>query len=482
MRVAFINPQGNFDSRDSYWTRHPDFGGQLVYVKELAIALSKLGVNCDILTRKILDERWPQFADESDFYSGIEKVRIIRVPFGPDRFLRKEDLWPWLNEFKKGIEEFYHNDRTLPNFFTAHYGDGGIVGAMLFKNTGIPYSFTAHSLGAQKLDKLLATGQSREELERKFNFSFRIAAERIAMEYSAVNFVSTAMERYQQYGHRLYRDYSSVEDDSKFRIVPPGVNSDIFNPQSRELDVLVKERLDRSLEKYINPLRHDLPFIVLSSRLEPKKNHAGILEAFANDPQLNQSSNLLITVNGLENPYEDLEKLSGAEKAVLRELVESIIARSIQDKVLFLNVINQRELAALYRMVALKRSIFALASLYEPFGLAPLEAMACGLPVVVTSNGGPSESLRENGTEYGVLIDPLEEQDIARGLKKLILGGQEIWNRFSERARERVLSKYTWDATAKGYIETIKEKMSGSFREPKIPDYIYTARDIPFIE
>ncbi len=43
MRIAFLNPQGNFDPKDSYWTEHPDFGGQLVYVKQVALAMGELG-------------------------------------------------------------------------------------------------------------------------------------------------------------------------------------------------------------------------------------------------------------------------------------------------------------------------------------------------------------------------------------------------------------------------------------------------------
>ncbi|MFN2167505.1 MAG: glycosyltransferase family 1 protein, partial [Anaerolineae bacterium] len=54
MKIAFLNPQGNFDPKDSYWTEHPDFGGQLVYVKEVAIAVAALGHQADILTRQIV--------------------------------------------------------------------------------------------------------------------------------------------------------------------------------------------------------------------------------------------------------------------------------------------------------------------------------------------------------------------------------------------------------------------------------------------
>ncbi|MGD9908966.1 MAG: glycosyltransferase, partial [Mesotoga sp.] len=300
MRVAFINPQGNFDREDSYWTTHPDFGGQLVYVKEVASAMSEMGIRCDIITRRIIDERWPEFADEFDYYPGKENLRIVRIPFGPDGFLRKEDLWPYLGEFSIRIIEFYRAERTMPNFLTTHYGDGGLTGAMLFKETGIPYSFTAHSLGAQKLDKLLQTGENRMKIEEEFKFSYRIAAERISMKYSAVNFVSTSMERFQQYSHPLYREFSDVGNDSKYSIVPPGVNTDIFTANPSELDEAIEDRYKEAVERFSNASRFRLPMIVVSSRFEGKKNHIGIVRAFANDRELHESSNLVIVTRGIK--------------------------------------------------------------------------------------------------------------------------------------------------------------------------------------
>ena len=55
MHIAFLNPQGNFDPEDSHLTEHPDFGGQLVYVKEVACAMAEMGHKVDILTRRVLD-------------------------------------------------------------------------------------------------------------------------------------------------------------------------------------------------------------------------------------------------------------------------------------------------------------------------------------------------------------------------------------------------------------------------------------------
>ena len=59
MHILFFNPQGNFDRADSYLTEHPDFGGQLVYVKEIAMAMVAAGHRVDIVTRRIIDPDWP---------------------------------------------------------------------------------------------------------------------------------------------------------------------------------------------------------------------------------------------------------------------------------------------------------------------------------------------------------------------------------------------------------------------------------------
>ena len=69
MHIVFLNPQGNFDPADSYLTEHPDFGGQLVYVKELAQAMAQQGHKVDIVTRRIRDSSWPEFFADQDSYS-----------------------------------------------------------------------------------------------------------------------------------------------------------------------------------------------------------------------------------------------------------------------------------------------------------------------------------------------------------------------------------------------------------------------------
>jgi sucrose-phosphate synthase len=108
VHVVFLNPQGNFDRDDSHMTEHPDFGGQLIYVKELSMALSRMGVKVDIVTRLIDDPEWPEFHREVDYYEGYEEnPRIVRIPCGGPGFLEKERLWEHLEEYIDRTLAFY---------------------------------------------------------------------------------------------------------------------------------------------------------------------------------------------------------------------------------------------------------------------------------------------------------------------------------------------------------------------------------------
>ena len=71
MHILFVNPQGNFDKLDSYWTMHPDFGGQLVYVKEIATAMANLGHKIAINPGSDLDQGGNEnnYAKDFNFHS-----------------------------------------------------------------------------------------------------------------------------------------------------------------------------------------------------------------------------------------------------------------------------------------------------------------------------------------------------------------------------------------------------------------------------
>ena len=462
MRIAFFNPQGNFDKKDSYWTQHPDFGGQLVYVKEIAAAMAALGYDVDIIARQVEDENWPEFKETLDSYEGIENLRIVRIPCGPKEFLVKEKLWEHLSEWVDNIIAFYKAGGSMPDFVTTHYADGGLSGVLFKERTGIPYSFTGHSLGAQKMDKLHTTRGNISIMDDKYRFTKRIAAERIAMLNASLIVVSTAQERDEQYKHHVYLGAGDVNNPEKFKVVPPGANTEVFSAiKENDEEPYVRALIKKMFERDIDEDRRDLPDVIAASRLDPKKNHVGLVKSYANSKELQSIANLVITLRGIENVFEDYSNVKQEEKKIIDEIMELIRDYDLKGKVSMFSINGQGQLAACYRELAKRKSVFCLTAVYEPFGLAPIEAMSTGLPVAVTKYGGPSEVLFENNEEYGVLLDVFNTVDISKGILEVF----NNYDYYKKQGMYRVESKYTWDSTAKNYISgilDIKNKVKDS--------------------
>ena len=442
MRIGFLNPQGNFDPTDSHWTEHPDFGGQLVYVKEVGLALARLGIEVDILTRRIKDPDWPEFSEPVTHYdSERERLRIVRIPCGGDSFLAKEALWPHLREWVTGIMRFY--DNRLPDFFTSHYADGGYAGVVLKQESSSGFTFTGHSLGAQKLDKLDMNPANSKSLDARFHFSRRIAAERLSMREASRIITSTGQERMEQYAHPLYTSAVESGDDERFAVIPPGVNTRIFGAEPGPVD----EAVTASLTERLPDLER--PRIVISSRLDEKKNILGAVRAYCGSPVLRQRARLALYLRDVDDPFQQIKNLPPDERSVLEPILRLIDSSGARGHVDFVNATSQQVLAASYRFFAQRGSVFVLSSLYEPFGLAPIEAGACGLAVVATRNGGPSEIFADGS---GVLVDPANPADIAEGIARAL----KDHGRYAERIRHRVHSTYTWERTAESYLAVIE--------------------------
>ena len=172
-------------------------------------------------------------------------------------------------------------------------------------------------------------------------------------------------------------------------------------------------------------------YILFVGSIEPRKNLVKLLQAYLLLPQYIREDFklLLVGFKGWENDevIELLDKLKGA--------------------VNYLGFVNNEELAELYR----KASCFVYPSFYEGFGLPPLEAMACGCPVVVSN----VSSLPEVCGDAAYYVDPTDAESIAGGIEK-VLGDEELRQNMIERGFERA-KLFSWEKAAKEHLKVFEE-------------------------
>jgi glycosyltransferase involved in cell wall biosynthesis len=168
----------------------------------------------------------------------------------------------------------------------------------------------------------------------------------------------------------------------------------------------------------------DHGFVLYTGAIKPHKNLVRLIEAFAEVRQ---------------GPFEDLKLLIiGDEISKLPALRRAVHSHKLHKHVRFLGFLPDETLAILYRLAA----VFVFPSLYEGFGLPPLEAMASGTPVV-TSN---VSSLPEVVGDAAVLVDPYRVDSIVDGIRQVLTDPQlAATMRAKGIARAR---QFTWEQSA----------------------------------
>ena len=136
MRFIFLdlNLHGLIRSKNLELGRDADTGGQTQYVLELVKSLANTSEvdQVDLITRLINDPKVDdEYSKEEEFVE--PGVRILRFQFGPNKYLRKELLWPYLDELTECLISYYKKNNK-PNFIHAHYADAAYVGAKLSKS------------------------------------------------------------------------------------------------------------------------------------------------------------------------------------------------------------------------------------------------------------------------------------------------------------------------------------------------------------
>jgi len=449
MRICMINIHGHLKANDPPIGIHPDSGGQIVYVLNLAAYLANLGHQVDVFTRKFISKKHIGFNED------IEKVNknfnIVRIACGPKDFVMKEEIWPYIDEFTRGIEAYY-KDKSF-DIINAHYADSGIAGVLLKARLAKPLIYVGHSLGAIKLQSAGLEQNNFLSVNKKFSFHTRLFAERTILDWADGVIVATEEERYQQYGLFMYEGAIDVED-IRFKLIPPGVNTEKFytsNSKSLKEDIVAEKKIMSIMEDGIDPSRRSLPGILTVARLDPKKNILGLLKAYASNKKLQELANLYISAGGMLDPtlIKNWEGMQTSYKNLLKDIRKIIVKSNIQGKVVLTDIFNYEfEYPGILRYAAKNKWVYANTSFFEPRGITLLEAIASGLPIITTCLGSIPELIEEGN--YGYLIDPNNTKSIEEGLLHLLTNDEE-YDRLSKEGSNFVSKKYAWKIISKEF-------------------------------
>ncbi len=439
LHLMLLSPHGLIRGRRMELGADADTGGQVLYVVELARALAEQPQveRVDLVTRRIeaatVD---PVYAEP--FEELAPGARIVRLPFGPRRYLAKESLWPHLDELVDNVVKYLRAEGRPPDLFHGHYADAGYVASRLAALLNVPMAFTGHSLGRVKQARLLERGSTLETLEKRYKISRRIAAEEEALDHAAFVVASTDQEVKEQYA--LYDHY---RPKSTF-VIPPGVNLSRFRPPDRRAPKTypVSEQVFRFLRDPRKPL------ILAISRADPRKNIQTLVRAYAEHDRLRHEANLLLVMG----TRDDIAKAPQPTRRVLRDVLQLIDRYDLYGSVAYPKTHEASDVPDLYRLAAATHGVFVNPALTEPFGLTLLEAAASGLPVVATEDGGPRDIIGH--CKNGLLVDPLDATAMGDALYEAITDRRR-WRRWSQAGLRGVQRNYAWTAHARRYLKVV---------------------------
>ncbi len=428
-----------------------DTGGQIKYVVELCKTLSQneMVEKVDLFTRLISDK---SFSD--DYSQPIEpvndKFRIVRIQCGGKQYIRKELLWPHLDEFVDKTIKFIRQESAVPDIFHGHYPDAGYVATELAAFFGVPMVYTGHSLGRSKKARLLEEGVGLKEMNTRLKIDYRIDMEERILKFADMVVTSTRQEIEGQYG--LYRNRTLPV----YEVIPPGIGLERFYPYYRDEYPTVEEKEEalfarasvlRELEIFFQNMER--PIILSLCRPDKRKNIQGLIKAYGEDPELQAMANLAIFA-GIR---KDISQKEESERDVLTQMLLLMDKYNLYGKMAIPKHHDfEHEVPELYRIAAKTRGVFVNPALTEPFGLTLLEALACGLPIVATNDGGPQDIIRN--CESGALVDPTDSKAIASAIKDILVQ-PEIWNRFSKNGILNTRKHYAWESHAATYCTKI---------------------------
>ena len=371
-----------------------DAGGMSVYVRNLALALGRQGVEVDIFTRS------HDPADPPVMVMG-EGVRLVHVDAGPLE-AAKDGLAAFLPDFVTKARGFVEGEGHGYAAAHSHYWLSGVAGTELSRAWGAKHAVTFHTLAEVKQ---LAHAEAEEPPERG-------NAERRILEEADAIVVSDPHER-----DLLARFYEAPR--ARVTVLPGGVDTEMFRPLDR---AEARKRLGLQAKR----------IVLCVGRFDPLKRFDLAVSAAALLRDREQVE--VVLVGG------DLDKDPEARR--LSALASSL---GMAGQVRFEGTVPHHELPWHYNAA----DVLLAPSFYESFGLVALEAMACGTPVVAARAGGLPSLVRDGETGY---LAPLHTPERYADRLEVLLANDALREAMGRAGRRRAESM-AWDAVGRRFAD-----------------------------
>lgn len=381
-----------------------DSGGQNIYVAQLARQLARLGHRVDVFTRR-------DSLLQRTIVEWHPNVRIIHVPAGPAWYVAKEQLLPYMDAFGRFIVRFARQQSTAYDVLHANFFMSGIAAQYCHDVLGIPFVITFHALGqVRRLCQGSADGfpPSRSIIEAQL----------------------------MQSAGRIIAECEQDRDDMRTLYGAPPRRIDIvpcgFDPQEfRPVTVDARARLG------LDP--HAFTLLQLG-RMVPRKGIDNVIAALGILRHEHAIDARLVVVGG-NTPEPD--PVATPEIGRLQKLASET---GVREQVRFVGQVARERLRYYYTA----SDVFVTTPWYEPFGITPLEAMACARPVVGANVGGIKSTVVDGKT--GFLVPPKEPAALAAKLA-VLARDPKLGAQMGQAGLRRVRSHYTWQQVAEQISE-----------------------------
>jgi D-inositol-3-phosphate glycosyltransferase len=325
--------------------RTRDAGGMNVYINQLARELGQFQNSIDIFTRRT-NEYTPKVVQLTP------QVRVIHIKAGPSAPIQKHELYQYLADFAQRVDEFRYHEKIRYDVLHSHYWLSGVAAMLLAHRWAIPHITMFHTLAHLKQ---LANPDETEP-------SIRLEMERRLIQQADCIIATTNDERIQIIRH-------CGATSGQVRVIPCGIDLKLFKPQNQQQ---AREKLG---------LKRHQPVLLFVGRLDPFKGPDLLLRSAA----MMEEKAQIVIVGGKTSDDDDIKQL--------KELAAQL---KISKRVLFTGARPQHELPVIYSAA----DVTVVPSYHESFGLAAVESLACGTPVVATRAGGLKTVIRQGETGY----------------------------------------------------------------------------------